>query len=105
MARWPIFTGMGTPHDGVEELPGPPPWRTFQGEVLRPRSLPPTTGQGDKYQAGEREIELVNAALFLRRPLLVSGKPGTGKSLLAQAVAHELKLGPVLEWPITSRST
>ena len=26
---------------------------------------------------------MVNAALFLRRPLLVTGRPGTGKSTLA----------------------
>lgn len=48
---------------------------------------------------------MVNAALFLRRPLLVTGRPGTGKSTLAYSIARELKLGPVLRWPITSRST
>jgi MoxR-like ATPase len=57
------------------------------------------------YQASPEEIELVNAALYLRRPLLVTGKPGTGKSTLAHSVARELKLGPVLNWPITSRSS
>jgi len=50
-------------------------------------------------------IEMVNAALFLRRPLLVTGKPGCGKSSLAYMVAHELQLGPVLHWPVTTRST
>jgi len=48
---------------------------------------------------------MVNAALYLRRPLLITGKPGTGKSSLAYAVAHELKLGEVLYWPITTRTT
>ncbi|WP_223198810.1 AAA family ATPase [Solihabitans fulvus] len=47
---------------------------------------------------------MVNAALYLRRPLLVTGKPGTGKSTLAHSVARELKLGPVLYWPITSHA-
>ncbi|MEC4819855.1 MAG: MoxR family ATPase, partial [Scytonema sp. PMC 1069.18] len=47
----------------------------------------------------------VNAALYLRRPLLVTGNPGTGKTSLAYAIAHELKLGPVLTWSITARST
>ncbi|WP_247683694.1 MoxR family ATPase [Micromonospora sp. D93] len=42
---------------------------------------------------------------MLRRPLLITGQPGTGKSTLAYAVAHELQLGPVLRWPITSRTT
>ena len=47
----------------------------------------------------------VNAALYLRRPLLITGKPGTGKSTLISKVAYELNLGPVIRWPITSRST
>jgi MoxR-like ATPase len=37
--------------------------------------------------------------------LLVTGHPGTGKSSLAAAIAHELDLGPVLHWPVNSRST
>jgi MoxR-like ATPase len=45
----------------------------------------------------------VNAAFYLRRPLLLTGKPGTGKFTLISKVAYELKLGPVLRWPITSR--
>src|SRR4029077_18085896 len=34
-----------------------------------------------------------------------TGKPGTGKTSLAYAVADELDLGDVLVWSITSRST
>jgi MoxR-like ATPase len=54
---------------------------------------------------GEEMIRAVNAALYLRRPLLLTGKPGTGKSTLISKVANELQLGPVLRWPINSRST
>lgn len=50
------------------------------------------------------EVHLVNASIQLRRPLLVTGAPGTGKSSLAYLIARELGLGPVLRWPITSRS-
>lgn len=95
MTNWPIFRGVAEPHDAIDHLPDPPPWRSFsQKEQERA-----------EFQVDEKEIELVNAALYLRRPLLVKGQPGTGKSSLAHAVARELKLGPVLVWPITSRST
>src|SRR6266487_3857895 len=52
-----------------------------------------------------KEIEMVNAALFLRRPLLVTGKPGCGKSSLAYAVAYERHLGRVLRWHRSTHST
>ncbi|MGH2412387.1 MAG: AAA family ATPase, partial [Microcystaceae cyanobacterium] len=92
---WTIFRGQPeTPHDGINALPAPPSWRTFDDQK-----------KGMTYQARGKEIELVNAALYLRRPLLVTGKPGTGKTSLAYAVATELKLGEVLRWNITTRST
>ncbi|MGH3778593.1 MAG: AAA family ATPase [Pseudonocardiaceae bacterium] len=56
------------------------------------------------YLPDEELVDVVNIAMLLRRPLLVTGKPGTGKSTLAHSIAFELKLGPVLHWPITSRS-
>lgn len=49
-------------------------------------------------------LQAVNAAIHLRRPLLVRGEPGTGKTSLAYALAHRLRLGPVLHWRITSRT-
>ncbi|HEU5109466.1 MAG TPA: MoxR family ATPase [Micromonosporaceae bacterium] len=51
------------------------------------------------------EVNMVNAALYLRRPLLVTGRPGTRKSSLAWQIARELRLGRVLRWPITSHTT
>jgi MoxR-like ATPase len=92
-----IFRGEPEPHDGIRDLPPPPPWRHFGEDAKRDR--------GSKFRSGPEEVEMVNAALMLRRPLLVTGKPGTGKSSLAYSVAHELMLGNVLLWPITTRST
>ncbi len=43
----------------------------------------------------------VNCALVLERPLLVKGEPGTGKTLLAEAVAETLGL-PLIHWPVKS---
>ncbi len=97
---WQIYTGTGQPHSKTVIFPDPPPWRTFpdhRGEDPQAR--------GAVFQANKKEIDLVNAALILRRPLLITGKPGSGKSSLAYSVARELKLGPVLHWPISSRST
>ena len=56
------------------------------------------------YQEYKELIEGVNAAIYLRRPLLVTGRPGSGKTSLAYAIAYELQLGPVLAWPITTRT-
>ena len=87
--KWYIF------HGDERKLPDPPPWRNFTQS---------RDHKGRTFRVGEEEIMLVNAALYLRRPLLVTGLPGTGKSSLAYAVATELGLGEVLVWPITSRS-
>ena len=54
--------------------------------------------------SAERILLAVNAAIHLRRPLLVTGLPGSGKTSLAYAIAAELGLGPVLVWSITPRS-
>ncbi len=106
-----IFNGDGQPHDW--ELPPAPPWRQFNGApvVTSPDEAdwaaryPNDLERARTYQAQDREVELVNVAIMLRRPLLITGRPGTGKSTLAYALAHELRLFPVLRWPITTRTT
>lgn len=111
MSLWPVYTGTNEPHDGITRLPPPPPWRAFDGgPVLETptddgsATSPDRVHRAHTYRATETCVQLVNAALYLRRPLLVTGPPGSGKSSLAYAVARELGLGPVLRWNITSRS-
>ncbi|MFD9356812.1 AAA family ATPase [Streptomyces sp. NPDC060031] len=115
--EWLIYRGVGEPHDGIDALPDPPPWRDFDGGPVGETGAAAAQPDGNvarrlgaHRQAAEmhrpepEELEAINAALYLRRPLLVTGYPGTGKSTLAHAVAHELKLGRVLRWPVVSRT-
>ena len=44
------------------------------------------------YLTNEGLEAAVNCALVLERPLLVKGEPGTGKTLLAEAIAETLGL-------------
>ncbi|MFG3053053.1 AAA family ATPase [Kitasatospora sp. NPDC048239] len=88
----PFYVGDGEPRS--VHLGDPPPWRSFPRPALHRQFRPP---------AGL--IEAVNAALALRRPLLLTGAPGSGKSTVIEQVAAELTLGDVLRWHITSRST
>jgi MoxR-like ATPase len=43
----------------------------------------------------------VNAAVLLRRPLLVKGEPGTGKTVLAEEIAKSLG-APLITWNVKS---
>lgn len=55
----------------------------------------------DNYVATDDLKVAVNAAATLRRPLLVKGEPGTGKTVLAQEIADAMG-APLIEWNIKS---
>src|SRR5579883_2439163 len=103
MSDWRIYRGTGEPH--LVEFPDPPPWREFNGEVLNKLELNNEDdsytrqhlAHGEAFLADDTVIDVVNAAIHLRRPLL-----GSGKTFLAYSIARELQLGPVLRWSITS---
>ncbi|MFK0573049.1 AAA family ATPase [Endozoicomonas sp.] len=55
----------------------------------------------DQYIATDDLKMAVNAAVTLQRPLLIKGEPGTGKTMLAEQVAHSLGK-ELLQWHIKS---
>lgn len=100
---WRLFRGDGVPRQ--VEMPPAPPWRRFGSGTGDADRADSGAARPSPYLISPAHADVVNAALHLRRPLLVTGSPGTGKSSLARAVAHELGLGEVLRWPVNSRST
>jgi MoxR-like ATPase len=65
---------------------------------------PKYTGKGtDFYLASRSVANIVNLAVDLKRPILVEGEPGCGKTKLAYSIAAEKKLGDVVK--ITVKST
>jgi len=58
--------------------------------------------QGTSNYVATQDLMLaVNAAITLKRPLLVKGEPGTGKTMLAEEASQSLGL-PLLQWHIKS---
>jgi MoxR-like ATPase len=55
----------------------------------------------ESYIATQDLMLAVNASITLKRPLLIKGEPGTGKTMLAEEVAQALDM-PLLQWHIKS---
>ncbi len=110
------FIYTGTPEQASKKrldewLSSPPPWRRrlLHKDAVLPR-VPPKHAQdqarGASYVcSGNAECQRVNLALLLRRPLLVTGNAGLGKSSLAYSIAWSLNLGSPLRWEINSQTT
>ena len=54
-----------------------------------------------RYIASPELRDAVNVAIALERPLLIKGEPGTGKTVLAEAIAEATGM-PMLAWHIKS---
>jgi MoxR-like ATPase len=86
------------------------PFHQFQGSGPIPNYQPPADRPPDPlrdprhYRASPELVQAVNVALALRKPLLVTGEPGTGKTDLAYRIAAELNLGDVLRFDTKSSS-
>jgi MoxR-like ATPase len=133
MPDWKFFTGRLQADDNPQQKPlqpiaERPAWRQFMSQAdfkkhwqaaseerwtaLRSdeRLDARSCERGQSFRILQEEgkqpeiLTAVNSALALRRPLLVTGNPGSGKTSLAYAIAYELKLGPVLLWPVTTRA-
>lgn len=109
-----LFGGTGQWAVVDPPIPAPPAWRAF-GRGTAATQTPADLAAADASSAPAEQDRIplaplasqdaawmMNAALLLRRPLLVAGPPGAGKTTLATLVAAELNLGRVLRWPITS---
>jgi MoxR-like ATPase len=53
------------------------------------------------YIVSQELSDVVNVAIALEKPLIIKGEPGTGKTLLAQAIAESLKK-ELIRWNIKS---
>jgi MoxR-like ATPase len=112
-SEWKIFRGSPerTPGAVIDQwLEALPPWRRLarpSQTVDRQVPLDETADRrGNAYVcSGHDELLRVNMALMLRRPLLITGAPGLGKSTLAYSIAWCLGLGAPLRWEINSRTT
>jgi MoxR-like ATPase len=97
MDHWKIYTADGNGEEGAQPpWPEPPGWRQFSEGA--------SSSKGTTFRPSDDVVTMVNVAIYLHRPLLVTGQPGSGKSSIAYSVAERLKLD-LFHWPITTRTT
>ena len=94
---WYVYTGdknkKGVDISNLNDIAPAPSWRKSKQD-----------GKNLIYLPSDEEKAVVNASIYLRRPLILAGRPGVGKSSLAYAIAEELGL-ELYHWAINSKST
>jgi MoxR-like ATPase len=80
-----------------------PPFKQYRGDgTTRTGEKVGTPGEKGRYLADDELVSAVNAMLAVEQPLLVTGDPGTGKTVLAHSIAAELELGKVEVFTVRS---
>jgi MoxR-like ATPase len=104
------FVGRGTTAQLADRVALINPWNGTIGP-WRPQRGHPGLAEGRdqpnhpaNYRASQALADAVNTMLDLSKPLLLTGNPGTGKSQLAERIAWEFNLGPVLRFEAQSIS-
>ena len=55
----------------------------------------------DNYVVTDELMNAVNVSIALKKPLLIKGEPGTGKTMLAEAISQALDMDLII-WSIKS---
>ncbi len=113
MSDWKFWDGKSRlkPEELEHWLSQTPPWRRASASEQQlsidvPQMKEADLRRGQTWRAPDEGevLRKIHLALWLRRPLLVEGNPGVGKSSLAYALAYGLGLGEVLKWEISSKT-